>query len=311
MKTIPTVLTLGVAAALITISSCHRGASRSTNARPEPEAIRVTQVAKDSVKESKESKELKDSSDPNSTNTNTKDLTTPDIGASRAGGGGGGLVALTTLADGGVAVRAQDGKADVPGERSRVEAEQYLGHRFATVQDFCDAWDAKLGPFLDARNKTPDDFAPKDHTCRSRGALIGAFTPTASVKGVTKVEVFSENWTESRIAIETPSGVFIPAGPPLDTTPFNDPGCYGQNTITIKSVVASGSTVTIRLEDRWSRSRYLEAEDGGILGTSKSDDVHIILMECRLDAVSSYVCANKTLSRVCHINGATVPCDSF
>ena len=37
-------------------------------------------------------------------------------------------------------------------------------------------------------------------------ASVSPAAPTASIKSVTRVRVFQENWSEDRIAVETPAG---------------------------------------------------------------------------------------------------------
>jgi hypothetical protein len=188
-----------------------------------------------------------------------------------------------------------------------------LGRVFPSVEAFCKAWDKAIGPSLDARRAAGEEIVPKDHACKAEGALSPTFTPTAEITAVTKVTVFATNWSEQRFAIETPTGVVVPNVEPLDTTPFNDPGCFGSNTVTIEAVNAAavGRPLDLRYSDRWVDGRTLYDEDGGVIGTTSSDDEKKIVVACSPGSDAVFRCRRSIRSQICHLNGPIVPCTSF
>lgn len=147
-------------------------------------------------------------------------------------------------------------------------------------------------------------MVPKDHACRVKGPLLPSFKPTDGIRAVTKVIVFQENWIEDRFAIETPSGVFVPDTKPLDTTPFNDPGCFGGNVISIESVTATGKDVDVVYTDAWRNDRTYYGDDGGITYSSSQDDTAKVRLACS-PAGDRLTCRRNELSRVCHVDGSS------
>jgi hypothetical protein len=186
-----------------------------------------------------------------------------------------------------------------------------LGRVFPSVDAFCKAWDKTIGPSLDARRAAGEEIVPKDHACVVGQALSASFTPSTEVKAVTKVTVFAVNWTEDRIAVETPAGVVVPSVKPLDTQPFNDPGCFGSNAVTIDSVKATGNALEVAYTDSWTNGRTFYDADGGVTGTTSSDDVKKIDVACSAAGGSGLRCTRTITSQLCHVDGPVVPCDSF
>src|SRR5262249_16177558 len=84
--------------------------------------------------------------------------------------------------------------------------QRLLGRVFPSIDAFCRAWDAQIGPGLAARRASGETIIPENHSCHAQGPLLASFTPTAEIKAVTKVVVFAINWSEDRFAIETPTG---------------------------------------------------------------------------------------------------------
>lgn len=184
-----------------------------------------------------------------------------------------------------------------------------LGRVFPSIDAFCKAWDAQIGPNLNARRASGETLVPANHACRAAGPLSASFTPNDEIKAVTKVVVFQINWSEDRFAIETPTGVVVPDVKPLDSNPFNDPGCFGSNTVKIDAVEALGKSVEVKLTDTWNNSRGFDDGDGGTSWT-KSDDVTRANVACSPGG-DRLKCTFVEMSRVCHIDGAVVDCRSF
>jgi hypothetical protein len=188
---------------------------------------------------------------------------------------------------------------------------ELLGRVFPSVDAFCKAWDRAIGPSLDARRAAGEEIVPKDHACKAGGAVSRSFKPTDEIRAVSRVTVFAVNWSEERFAIETPAGVVVPDVKPLDTQPFNDPGCFGSNVVTIDSVKATGKALEVGYTDAWGNSRTLFDEDGGVGATTSSDDVKKVVIACSPGGDAVFRCARTIVSQVCHVDGPAVPCDSF
>jgi hypothetical protein len=142
------------------------------------------------------------------------------------------------------------------------------------------------------------------------GPVSASFAPTAEIKSVTRVRVFQENWSEDRIAIETPAGFFVAEGDVIDSKSYNDPGCFGSTTVTVQGVRATAASVEVMLGQKWKNRRYLYEPDGGVQGVSDSDDIRKVTVACTI-AGSKMTCKATTTEKVCHIDKQVVPCDSF
>jgi hypothetical protein len=193
---------------------------------------------------------------------------------------------------------------------SKIAAARLLGRTFPSAAEFCRAWDRAMGPGLDARRAAGELIVPRDHACRVKGSLSSSFAPSTEILGVTKVAVFAEDWIEERFAIETPSGVVVPDVKPLDTTPFNDPGCFGANVVTIDSLTASDRALEIVLTDAWRNDRTYTDEHGKVTSSSHQDDVAKLVIQCAPRSGTT-TCTRKELSRTCHVDAALVDCKSF
>jgi hypothetical protein len=193
---------------------------------------------------------------------------------------------------------------------ANAQTRKLLGDIFPSLEAFCKAWDKGIGPLLDARRSAGETMVPRDHACRVAGPLSASFTPTSDIHAVTKLVLFAENWSEERFAIETPSGVIVVDTKPLDMIPFNDPGCFGGNTVTIDMVAATGKSLTVLYTDAWKNDRTYYDEDGGITSSSTQDDTSKIEVACT-PAGGRMKCARRELSRTCHIDGSVVDCHSF
>jgi hypothetical protein len=188
--------------------------------------------------------------------------------------------------------------------------QKLLNRVFPSLDAFCKAWDKAIGPLLDARRSAGETMVPRDHACRIAGPLATSFTPTPEVRAVTKVVVFAENWSEERFAIEMPNGVIVVDTKPLDTIPFNDPGCFGGNTVTIETVAATGKSLSVAYTDLWRNDRTYYDEDGGITSSSTQDDTAKIEIQCTPSG-GGMTCARRELSRICHVDRSVVDCHSF
>ena len=187
-----------------------------------------------------------------------------------------------------------------------------LTRGWPTAADFCRAWSAKVGPSLAKRRADGETMVPDGAHCTVKGALFPAFVGGAKIKGLRKIEVDAVNWTEDRFVIETDTGAFVPDMQPLDTHPYNDPGCFGGNVVTIVSAATDrdgGPGLAIEIEDTYTNSRQWEDEDGGIVSTY-SDDISRARIDCTPEG-GHWACTRKVLSRVCHGGQDVVPCDSF
>lgn len=185
-----------------------------------------------------------------------------------------------------------------------------LGRTFPNVQAFCQAWDKVMDPILNARRAAGDLVIPDGHACRAKGPLVKNFQGNDEIRAVTKVLIFQENWSEERLAIETASGVVVPDGKPIDTEPFNDPGCFGANVVTIASATATGKSLEVRLTDAWKNDRTYVDDDGKVTIDSHQDDVATLALTCAPGG-DRIACTRKELSRTCHVEADTVPCSSF
>jgi hypothetical protein len=202
----------------------------------------------------------------------------------------------------------KDGREMSDGEKA---VAPFLGRGWPTLADFCRAWDGVMDRIIDVRIKRGDESVPKAHACRVVGPLAASFKPTAETKSVTRVRVFQENWSEDRIAIETASGFFVPEGEPVEAHSFNDPGCFGSTTTTVKDVRATGASVDVILGKTWKNRRYNYDADGGVDSYSSSDDISRVNMACSFGGGSKMTCSRTDLERVCHMGTDVVPCDSF
>jgi hypothetical protein len=141
-----------------------------------------------------------------------------------------------------------------------------LGRGWPSIAEACRAYDAAVGPLLDQQRKQGDEMIPAQHACTPGGNLHPSFVPTDEIKSVARVTLFLEGWSEDRVAVETKHGFFLAEGPPLDTTSFNDPGCFGHTMVTVQSVRAATSTRATAPSSR----RRIRTTSGGTASSVRS-----------------------------------------
>lgn len=219
-----------------------------------------------------------------------------------------GIGAFRAQAPNAVAATGNDAREPSDGEKA---VSPLLGRVFPSLAAFCRAWDAVMNPLLARAEDAGWGSIPADHACRVVGPLGGGFAATAQIKSVTRVKVYQENWSEDRVAVETPAGFFIPEGSELESHSYNDPGCFGSTTHSVQVVRPTGGSVEIILGKAWKNTRYDYDEDGRLLGTvSTSDDVARINVACASSG-PGMKCTHTDLERVCRIGPNVVACDSF
>jgi len=206
------------------------------------------------------------------------------------------------------AANASSGQEASDGEKAVAPV---VGRSHASLAAFCRAWDAAMNPFFAHAKAEGWGFIPDDHACRVVGPLSGGFAPTAAIKSVMRVKVFQENWSEDRIAVETPAGFFVPEGGVIESRSYNDPGCFGQTTYSVQVVRPTGPSVEVIIGKSWKNARYNYDDNGGFLGiASTSDDTARINVACSPSG-PTLKCTHTDLERVCHIGADLVACDSF